>query len=186
MALKWIKSYFSCRQQFVQFNEVCSTTQTIKCGVPQGSILGPLFFILYIDGLPNASKLTQPFLFADDISIFYSHSDPNKLHSTLNDELRNFDVWLKCNKLSVNLQKTNYIIFKSRQKKLNYNLTLFFGNQSLNRTNLTKFLGVYVDEHLTWKHHISFICKQISKSVGIIFRPRFYLSSKTKVTLYYA
>ena len=186
VALKWIKSYFSCRQQFVQFNEVCSTTQTIKCGVPQGSILGPLFFILYINDLPNASKLTQPFLFADDTSIFYSHSDLNKLHSTLNDELRNFDVWLKCNKLSVNLQKTNYIIFKSRQKKLNYNFTLFFGNQSLNQANLTKFLGVYVDEYLTWKHHISFICKQISKSVGIIFRSRFYLSSKTKVTLYYA
>ena len=163
-----------------------STKQTIKCRVPQGSILGPLFFILYINDLLNASKLTQPFLFADDTSIFYSHSDPNKLHSTLNDELRNFDVWLKCNKLSVNLQKTNYIIFKSRQKKLNYNFTLFFGNQSLNQANLTKFLGVYVDEHLTWKHHISFICKQISKSVGIIFRSRFYLSSKTKVTLYYA
>ena len=120
VALKWIKSYFSCRQQFVQFNDVCSTTQTIKCIVPQGSILGPLLFILYINDLPNASKLTQPFLFADDTSIFYSHSD--KLHSkqatfhTKWRELRNFDVWLKCNKLSVNLQKTNYIIFKSRQK----------------------------------------------------------------------
>ena len=63
VALKWIKSYFSCRQQFVQFNEACSTTQTIKCGVPQDSILGPLFFILYINDLPNASKLTQPLFF---------------------------------------------------------------------------------------------------------------------------
>ena len=75
------------------------------------------------------------------------------------------DVWLKCNKLLVNLQKTNYNIFKSRQKKLDYNFTLFFENQSLNQANLTKFLGVYVDEHLTWRHHISFIYKQISKSV---------------------
>ena len=87
-----------------------------------------------------------------------SHSDPNKLHCILNDELRNFDVWFKCNKLSVNLQKANYIIFKSRQKKLNYSFTLFFGNQSLDQANLTKFLGAYVDEHLTWKHHISYIC----------------------------
>ena len=183
MALKWIKSSFSCRQQFVQFNEVCSTTQTIKCGVPQGSILGPLFFILYINDLPNASKLTQPFLFADDTSIFYSHSNPKKLHSILIDELCNFDVWLKCHKLSVNVIKTNYIIFQSRLKKLSYNCTFFFGNQSLNRANLTKFLDVYVDAHLTWKHHISFICKQISKSVGVIFMSRFYLSSKTKLTL---
>ena len=186
MALRWIKSYFSCRQQFVQFNEACSTKQSIKCRVPQGSILGPLFFILYINDLPNASKLTQPLLFADDTSIFYSHSDPNRLQSVLNEELCNFDVWLKCNKLSVNLKKTNYIFFKSRQKELNYHFTLFFGKQPVVQANMTKFLGVYVDEHLTWKHHISFICKQISKSVGTISRSRFYLSSKTKLTLYYA
>ena len=98
-ALQWIKSYFSCRLQFVQFNQACSPMQTIKCGVPQGSILGPLLFILYINDLPNASKLTQPLLFADDASIFYSHSDPSCLKSVLNEELQNFDVWLKCNKL---------------------------------------------------------------------------------------
>ena len=102
----------------MQFNVACSTTQTIKCGIPQGSILGPLHFILYINDLLNASKQTQPLLFADDIRIFYSHSDPNRLQSVLNEEVRNFDVWLKCNKLSVNLKKkNNYIFFKSRQKK---------------------------------------------------------------------
>ena len=147
VARRWIKSYFSCRQQFVQFNVACSTKQTIKCGVPQGSILGPLFFILYINDLPNASKLTQPLLFVDDTSIFYSHSDPNRLQSVLNEELSNFDVWLKCNKLSVNLKK-NYIFFKSRQKKLNYHFTLFFGNQPLIQANMTKFLGVYVDDQV--------------------------------------
>ena len=96
VARRWIKSSFSCRPQFVQFHVACSTTQTIKCGVPLGSILGPLFFILYINDLRNASKLSQPLLFADDTSIFYSHSDPNRLQSVLNEELRNFDVWLKC------------------------------------------------------------------------------------------
>ena len=171
VALRWIKSYFSCRQQFVQFNVACSTKQTIKCGVPQGSILGPLFFILYINDLPNASKLTQPLLFADDTSIFCSHSDSNRLQSVLNEELSNFDVWLKFNKLSVNRKKNNYIFFKSRQKELNYHFTLFFGNQPLVQANMTKFLSVYVDEHLTWKHHISFICKQISKSVGSAIYP---------------
>ena len=101
VALQWFKSYFSCRQQFVQFNQACSPVQTIKCGVPQGSSLGPLLLILYINDLPNASELTDPLLFADDTSIFYSHSNPNCLESVLNDELQNIDVWLKCSKLSV-------------------------------------------------------------------------------------
>ena len=69
--------------------------QTIKCGVPQGSILAPLLFILYMNDLPNASELTDPLLFADDTSIFYCHSNPNYLESILNhDELQNIDVWL--------------------------------------------------------------------------------------------
>jgi len=76
-ALQWIKSYFSYRYQFVQFNKSCSPMQAIKCSVPQGSILGPLFFILYINDLPNASELIALLLFADDTSIFYSHSNPN-------------------------------------------------------------------------------------------------------------
>ena len=97
VALQWIKSYFSCRQQFVQVNQTCSSMQTFKCGVPQGSILGPLFFILYINDLPKDSKLTELLLFADDTSIFFSHSNPNYLENVLNNELLNIDVWLRCN-----------------------------------------------------------------------------------------
>ena len=141
VALQWFKSYFSCRQQFAQFNQACSPMQTIKCGVPQGSILGPLLFILYINDLPNASELTDPLLFAYETSIFYSHSSPNCLEPVLNDELQNIDVWLKCNKLSVNIKKTNYIIFKLRQKKFNSSICLSFGSKPLQQSNTTKFLG---------------------------------------------
>ena len=131
--------------------------QTIKCGVPQGSILGPLLFILYINDLPNASELTDPLLFADDTSIFYSHSNPNCLESVLNDELQNIDVWQKCNKLSVNIKKTNYVIFKPRQKKFTSSICLSVGDKPLQQSNLTKFLGVNIDDNLTWKHHISYV-----------------------------
>ena len=86
VALQWIKSYFSCRQQFVQISQTCSPMQTVKCGVPQGSILGPLFFILYIDDLPKTSKLTELLLFADYTSIFFSHSNPSYLENVLNNE----------------------------------------------------------------------------------------------------
>ena len=122
LAFEWIKSYFSCRQQFVQGNFTCSSKQTIKCGAPQGSILGPRFFILYINAIPHASQLTQPLLFADDTSIFYSHADSKRVRSVLNGALRNYDVLLKCNKLSFNIKKTN-VIFKPRQRIVNHNLT---------------------------------------------------------------
>ena len=179
VALQWIKSYFSYRRQFVQINQTCSSTQTIKCGVPQGSILGPLFFILYINDLPRASKLTEPLLFADDTSIFFSHSNPNYLENVLNNELLNIDVWLKCIKPSINVQKTNYVIFRPSQRKVNHSFSLSFGCQPLTQNNVIKFLGVYLDEHLTWKYHRNFVCKQIAKSVGILSRTRFYLSCKT-------
>ena len=78
--------------------------QTIKGGAPQGSILGPLFFILYINDLPKASKLTELLLFAEDTSIFFSQSNPNYLENVLNNELLNIDVWLRCNKLLVNIK----------------------------------------------------------------------------------
>ena len=112
--------FFSYRRQFVQINQTCSSMQTIKCGVPQGPILGPLFFILYINDLPRTSKLTEPLLYADDTSIFFSNSNPNYLENVLNYELLNIDVCLKCNKLSINVQKTNYVIFRLSQRKVNH------------------------------------------------------------------
>ena len=123
------------------------------------------FVIYIIYDLPYASKLTQPLLFDDDTSIFYSHSDPDYLESVLNDEVWNLDIWMKCNKLSVNFKKTSYIIFKLRQKRLGKSFFLSFGNQTWKQVNETKFLGVYIDDHFARKPHISFvdihICDQL-------------------------
>ena len=184
MALHWIKSYLSNRKQFVQFRKTCSDEQVIKCGVPQGSVLGPLLFILYINDLPNVSKVTESLLFADDTSIFYSHSNAIQLFSILNEELRKVDAWMKSNRLSVNIKKTNYVIFKSKQKRFNANLSLYYDNNPLKKEQFIKFLGVYIDENLSWIPHINHVCLKISKSIGIIYRSRFYLSSKSKLALY--
>ena len=150
-------------------------------------ILGPLLFILYINDLPNASELTDPLLFAYETSIFYSYSSPNCLEPVLNekkvDELQNIDVWLKCNKLSVNIKKTNYIIFKLRQKKFNSSICLSFGIKPLQQSNTTKFLGS-IQTIITRKHHISHVCKEIAKSISVIFRSHFFLSSTITHTFY--
>ena len=103
------------RTQFIQFGSHRSYPRKILCGVPQGSILGPLLFIIYINDLPNVSSLTQFLLFADDTSIFCSHKDANHLVSIVNNDL----TWLKVNKVSLNLTKTNFMIFHPRQKKVN-------------------------------------------------------------------
>ena len=116
VALQWIRSYLSNRKQFVQIKDTRSEFYEIKCGVPQGSILDPLLFILYVNDLQRVLRQATSSLFADDTSIYYSHSDIKQLEATLNSELQSLDIWMKSNKLSVNISKSNYLIFHSSQK----------------------------------------------------------------------
>ena len=103
---QWITNYFCNRIQFVQIGDSKSDALKQIYGVPQGSILGPFFFILYINDLPACSNELEFTLFADDTSIFFEHSDPDVLTSHLNDQLNNVSTWLKANKLSINVKKT--------------------------------------------------------------------------------
>ena len=150
-------------------------------------MLGPLFFKLYINDLPKTTRVAECLLFADDTSIFYSNSDPDHVASVMNCELTKISLWMKSNKLSVNIKKTNYVIFKPKQKSVHMSSHISFDSIALKQVTEVKFLGVYIDEGLTWKshHRISYICKKISKSVGIMYRVRFFLSSNTKISLYY-
>ena len=103
----------------------------------------------------------------------------------LNEELIKIDSWMRSNKLSVDIKKTNYVVFKSAQKKASSDLPLSFNSQILKENNSVKFLGVYIDNSLTWKSHINHVCKKMSKSIGVIFRSRFFLTEKTLLSLYY-
>ena len=186
LAFEWVKSYFSNRLQFVQFNDCFSASKNITCGVPQGSILGPLFFLLYINDIANVSKLVDLILFADDTSIFFSHKDLNYLNNALNRELRKLSDWFIVNKLSLNLTKTKFMIFKPRQKTRHPDVQLALNNRSIEQVNETVFLGVILDETLSWKSHISHVANKISKSIGIIFRSSFYLLDISLRILYYS
>ena len=117
--------------------------------------------------------------------IFYSHRDQDHLISVLNEELIKIDSWMRSNKLSVNMKKTNYFVFKSAQKKALSDLPLSFNSQILKEKNSVKFLGVYIDNSLTWKSHINHVCKNMSKSIGVIFRSRFFLTETILLSLYY-
>ena len=102
-SLKWFKSYLECRRQYVEFNNTKSSTQNIVCGVLQGSILGPLLFLIYINDLPHASSKIFALLFADDSNMFLSGKNPDNLVNTMNDEMTKVIDWLNLNKLSLNL-----------------------------------------------------------------------------------
>ena len=155
VALQWFKSYLFNRKQYVFVNETSSLLRTITCGVPQGSILGPLLFILYINDIVCCSDILQFILFADDTNLFYSNSNVNKLVEVLNAELSKLAKWFQANKLSLNVQKTNFIAFGQKKFAINQNLNINLDGAPIERVKFTKFLGAYIDEKLTWKNHIN-------------------------------
>ena len=186
LALKWIKSYFSNRLQFVEYNGYVSYRANIMCGVPQGSILGPLFFLLYINDIINTSTILQLILFADDTNVFVSHKDKDYLTNILNAELNKLSIWFRANRLSLNLKKTKFIVFKPSQKRTNQTIQLLINNQKIDQVKETVFLGVIMDENLNWKSEISHVANKVSKCTGIIRKSSFYLSTKTLRTLYFS
>ena len=183
-ALDWFRSYLSNHQQFVTYNYVSSDTKTIKCGVPQGSILGPLLFLIYINDLANICQYTMPILFADDSNLFTNGTDVRKIELELNEELRNIASWLKINKLSLNVNKTQYMVFTRKLNKIE-DIVLKVEGKTIERVTQTKFLGVIIDEKLTWRNHVNYIATKIAKGIGILIKARFYLSKETLVSLYY-
>jgi len=140
--LEWFKSYLTSRTQRVKCNGCFSNLQNILFGVPQGSILGPLLILIYINDLPNSSTLLRFILFADDSNVFLSHSSYDKLIQLANEELSLAADWFKANKLSLNVSKTNYIIFRTPNKTIpvtNNDLTI--DNHVIPKVTSTKFLG---------------------------------------------
>jgi hypothetical protein len=185
IANNWFRNYLTDREQFVNYNNVFSSRSKITTGVPQGSILGPLLFLLYINDISNSSKILQFILYADDTNIFYSCESAEQLCEIVNRELRGVMQWFQSNRLSVNLKKTNFLFFgnKVKLKKLK-NCEIFLNSIKIDRTDSAKFLGVIIDESLSWKQHINYTRGKIAKTVGIIRRLRYRLPEKTLNTLY--
>ena len=144
----------------------------IACGVPQGSVLGPLLFLIFIIDLPSVSKQLRFYLFADDTNIYYETDNPEELAKKVNTKLKYVKRWLDANKLSLNTNKTNYMIFHSPGVSLPVNSAIKIGNRFISRVKYIRFLGFLLDENFSWKYHLSQLSKKLSRTCGILLKIR--------------
>ena len=136
VALKWFESYLGNRQQYVQYGDAKSECRHCTHGVPQGSILGPLLFIVYINDLPNSLSSSLPILFADDGGVFASSRDIKELCSTMNGEVKQICEWFKVNKLALNVTKTDYMLFSKSTQQFNGTPDLKIEDSTLKRSEI--------------------------------------------------
>lgn len=184
-AYNMLKSYLSERLQCVQINDTRSAFLPINIGVPQGSILGPLLFILYINDFPLlCGQHVTTLLYADDTAIFLEGESKEIIQTRLDTFLPKVADWFSSNQLSLNTGKTYYQIYTS--KLLNFELSVQLNGASINRTKTVKYLGVFIDEDMRWKTHISKLQTVLSRNVGVIGRVRYFLNTTQLLLLYNA
>ena len=183
---KWFASYLDNRTQICQINCCKSTPKSLKCGVPQGTILGPLLFLLYINDLPNCLHFSQPRMYADDTSLTFASADVHDVNDCLNYDLNKVYTWLSVNKLTLNLTKTEFMLIASRQKLSNLSdcPSLTINNMTVEQVASTKSLGVCIDQTLNWESHIENICKKIASAIGAIKRIRHQIPFNIVVNVY--
>jgi len=165
-------------------NDVLSEGRKILYGVPQGSNLGPLLFLLFINDLANVSKNLYFILFADDTNIFFAHHSWETLQQIVNNELILVNKWFLANRLTLNIDKTNIILFRSHRKPSPREFALEMAGTPLLRVESARFLGVTVDSHLSWREHINFIAKKLAKNIGILYRVSHLLPEAARLNLY--
>jgi hypothetical protein len=191
--LLWFKSYLKNRKQYTEIDNNASPHELITTGVPQGSILGPLLFLIYINDLSRSTKF-KSIMFADDTTLYstlehFDNTSMNMLTKSINNEVKNVSNWLAINKLSLNVQKTKamFFSFKQHQHPLVPILPeIKINDISIENVDSFKFLGVYIDKNLNWQSHINYIGNKLSQINGTVCRLKNTLPTDTLRMIYFA
>jgi hypothetical protein len=140
---------------------------TLYCGVPQGSVLGPLLFLVYVNDISNSVPDAKVKLFADDTNLFVSHENIGTLNDKVNCDIGLLCQWFVVNKISLNVSKPCYMVFSTRNQGT---IRITVDNMELNKVSACKYLGVTLDEELKWKNHIDIVYGKLIKFVGIFYK----------------
>ena len=185
VANKWFDSYLSNRKQLLEVNDICSDTKIIEFGVPQGSILGPLLFSIYVNDLNRSLTSGNCIMYADDTNMSLKNKCYEELYKIANQELININNWLSANRLILNTDKTHYMIFHTgKTKPPSNNLTLSIRNNFVSQQSKTRFLGIIFQKHLSWNPHMDFILKKLCITYGTNKKISKYFDKNILLQLY--
>lgn len=179
----WMKSYLTDRQQFVTVSGKDSSKTELKYGVPQGSILGPLLFIIYVNDMPNLFKQAKFIMYADDANIIITGESVSEVSEIARDLGCKLVKWVNANGLALNLKKTNYMLFSRSKMK---DIALKINNVEIERKREARFLGVIIDDQLTWGKHISCLKLKMARYVGIMYKLKKKLPLKARVQVFHS
>ena len=184
---KLFSSYLDNRTQKCVVNGSLSECCTLKCGIPQGTILERLLFLLYINDLPNCLSHSVPRMYTDDTHLTYSNGNIHSVQSSLNEDLLNINRWLTATKLTLNMTKAEFMLIGSRQKLNNLPSlpSLNINNVPIKHSHCSKSLGMLIDENLTWENNVDALSKKIASGIGAINRINHCLPPTASHDVYY-
>ena len=170
ITFNWFQSYLTNRRQFVEVNSASSDVLDVMCGVPQGSVLGPLFFLIFINDLPAVCKSLKFYLLADDTNIYFESDKLDLFEKTINEELRKVDKWLTTNRLALNVNKSHFVLFHSSSNIPHRKIMIKIRNKRITEENDVKFLEVLLDSTQIWKLHITELSRQLKKNYWFLLQ----------------